>query len=288
MTKSMTAFARSVFETETGTICWELKSLNHRYLELQIRLPDILRSSEMPLRERLQYNIARGKVEANCSFKPKTTSSSGIKVDSRRVEDVIAACNEIEALMGVGQTLNALDVLVQPGVIDDSSIEHSLDEQTLLQSLEKTIVQLNQQKQQEGERLEAMVLDRAKQLRNIVQTIRKRQPEVKTAIRQKLEKKLQELVENPDQERLEQELLYLAQKMDIDEELDRLVSHLVALQNAFSSDQSIGRRLDFLMQEFNREANTIASKSADAETTNAVVDMKVLIEQMREQVQNIE
>jgi len=288
MTKSMTAFARQVFETEAGNICWEVKSLNHRYLELHLRLPEEFRQVEMKLRDLVNRLIGRGKIEVVCSFQSTATKNGSIRVNKERVAGVVAACNEIEIQMGIGQTLNALDVLNFPGVVDEKLSSDLPQQQQILQSFESTIGQLNLQKQQEGERLQSLVLDRAKQLRNIVQAIRKRQPEVTASIRGKLEKKLTELTDNIDHERFEQELLYLVQKMDIDEELDRLVSHLVAVQNAFVSDEPIGRRLDFLMQEFNREANTVASKSADAETSKAAVDLKVLIEQMREQVQNIE
>lgn len=288
MTRSMTAFARELKDTEKATISWEIKSLNHRYLEVFLRLPDELKQLEVKLRECVQQLVGRGKLDIACALKKKNSVTGSIRLDFDRISDLIRACNDIEAQMGVGKAISALDVLNYPGVVDEPLQPSDLDEAWLLASLKSTLESLNANKAQEGKRLENLVLDRAKQLRNIVQTIRKRQPEVQDEIKQKLEKKLAEITENTDNDRLQQELVYLAQKMDINEELDRLVSHLASLQNAFTLDESIGRRLDFLMQEFNREANTIASKSADTETTKAAVELKVLIEQMREQVQNIE
>jgi len=288
MVKSMTAYARSSVENEQCLIHWELKTLNHRYLDISCRLPDALRSVEMSARQLIQQYLGRGKVELVCQFHLKKNAGSSIKIDIDKVNDVIAACNEIEMQMGVGQTVNPVEILKYPGVVSDAGQKIDFDEALILQSLETALIKLNKDREQEGERLMSLVLDRAKRLRNIVQTIRKRQPEVTAKIREKLEKKLQELTEEADTERLHQEWVYMAQKMDIDEELDRLVSHLVCLQTAFTVDEPVGRRLDFLMQEFNREANTVSSKSADAETSKAAVELKVLIEQMREQVQNIE
>lgn len=288
MTKSMTAYACDSLENDQCVISCEIKTLNHRYLELNMRLPDELRPFEMALRERLTQKLSRGKVDVSCRYQLKTEAEAAIKINSMKVDNVIAACNEIEMQMGVGQAISAFDVLAYPGVVDDAQQASFVDESLLLQCLEKALTHVNTNRDQEGERLKEMILDRAKKIRNIVQTIRKRQPDIVTEIRKKLQKKLEELTENVDDDRLQQELVYLAQKMDIDEELDRLISHLVSLQNAFTENGPIGRRLDFLMQEFNREANTIASKSADAETTKAAVDLKVLIEQMREQIQNIE
>jgi len=287
MVKSMTAFACNKIEDEQCSINWELKTLNHRYLEVNVRLPDELRRLEMASRKLLQQQLNRGKVDANCQLHFKHSTASALKVNTARVNDVMAACNEIEMQMGVGQAISAFDVMAYPGVVDESQ-QKRIDETLLLKSLEKALKVLNESREQEGERLKELVLGRAKQIRNIVQVIRKRQPEIVVEVREKLEKKLAALTENVDDDRLHQELVYLAQKMDIDEELDRLISHLVSLQTAFTEDGPIGRRLDFLMQEFNREANTIASKSNDVETTKAAVDLKVLIEQMREQVQNIE
>jgi len=287
MVKSMTAFACHKAENDQCSITWELKTLNHRYLEVYLRLPDELKRLEIASRQLLQQQLGRGKVEASCQLHFKHSSISSIKVNIPRVNDVIAACNEIEVQMGVGQAISAFDVMAYPGVVDESQ-QLVIDEEFVLESLDIALKMLNENREQEGERLKQMVLGRAKQIRNIVQVIRKRQPDVVIEVRKKLEKKLAELTESVDDDRLQQELVYLAQKMDIDEEQDRLMSHLVSLQTAFTEDGPIGRRLDFLMQEFNREANTIASKSNDVEITKAAVDLKVLIEQMREQVQNIE
>jgi len=288
MTKSMTAYARDLLESDQCVISWEIKTLNHRYLEMSLHLPDELKPVEMKLRELIQQQLGRGKVDASCRYQFKNGAASGIKINTTRVADVLTACNEIEMQMGVGQAISAFDVMAYPGVVDDTPQSSAVDESLILKGLEKALKHLNADRYQEGERLKEQILGRAKLIRNIVQTIRKRQPEVVAEIRKKYEKKLEELTETTDNDRLQQELIYLAQKLDIDEELDRLMSHLVSLQTAFTESGPIGRRLDFIMQEFNREANTIASKSGDVETTKAAVDLKVLIEQMREQVQNIE
>lgn len=288
MTKSMTAYASASLETEQVVISWQLTSLNHRYLDINLRTGDALKAVEFRARECIQQQLGRGKIEASCHIQFRAGVETTIQLNTLKVDEVIAACNQIEMQMGVGQTINPLDVMRYPGVVDEGQPSALVDEELVLQVLEKALFSLNANRKQEGERLQLLVLERAKKVRDIIQTLRKRQPEVVLKIREKLEIRLNELTEQADNDRMQQELVYLAQKMDIDEELGRLMSHLVALQNAFSTDEPIGRRLDFLMQEFNREANTIASKSADVETTQGAVDLKVLIEQMREQVQNIE
>lgn len=288
MVKSMTAYARDSFDSNQYIINWELKTLNHRYLDVNVRLPDELKSVEMASRQLIQQQLGRGKVEIICKFEFKNSAVPSVKMSMPRVKEVIAACNEIEIEMGVGQAINPIDILSYPGVVTESGNKFEADEKLILQSLKNALIQLNREKEKEGERLKVFVLDRAERLQIILQTIRNRQPEVGLKVRQRLEKKLQTLSVNIDNERLQQEWVYIAQKMDIDEELDRLDSHLQELKDVFEREEAIGRRLDFLMQELNREANTLGSKSADVETTQATVDLKVLIEQIREQVQNIE
>ena len=288
MIKSMTAFARSSAQSTELEISWELKTVNQRYLDITMRLPDALRHLEMKSRELLQQRLGRGKLEAICRYRLLSQSSSGMPLDNEKVSAVITACNEIEMQMGgIGTALNALDVLGFPGVIaeQDGLIT---DDGLVLKVLADCIDELEQSRQAEGQRMKALIQNRAEAMQNIVAEVRTRRPEVIAAVQNKLKERIKGLLEKAENDRLEQELVMIAQKMDIDEELDRIDSHLQELNDIFKRTEPVGRRLDFLMQEFNREANTLGAKSADIKTTQAAIELKVLIEQMREQVQNIE
>lgn len=288
MVKSMTAYARSSSETADYEISCEIKSVNHRYLDVTLHLPDALRHIEMPVSRLIQQSLSRGKVEATCRYHSLKQQTSGISLDSDKVAAVINACNEIDMQMGVGQAINAIEILKFPGVITQKKNELLDSDELIMNTLADAITQLQQSRLSEGQRLQAFILQRAEKVKLIVDGVRKRRPAVIENIQNKLKQRVQVLSGNIDDDRLEQELLIIAHKMDVDEELDRLDSHLLSLKETFERDEAIGRRLDFLMQEFNREANTLGSKSADLEMTQAAVDLKVLIEQMREQVQNIE
>lgn len=288
MVKSMTAFARGTAASDGYEISWEVKTVNHRYLDISLRLPEELRLFEMKARELIQQRLGRGKLEAACRYQLVTKQQTQLTLDADKVAAVIAACNEIEMQMGMGQALNALDILRYPGVVNDQQIGVEYSEQVVIGALSSCLDELQQSRSREGERMAQLILERAGSMAAIVASVRKRRPQVIEAVQNKLRQRLQELADKADNDRLEQELVLIAQKMDVDEELDRLDSHLNELQDVFKRQEPIGRRLDFLMQEFNREANTLGSKSADVETTQAAVELKVLIEQMREQVQNIE
>lgn len=288
MIKSMTSFSRLTGVSDEIEVTWELKTVNHRYLDMSFRLPDALRHIEVKAAGIIQQTLGRGKLEAVCRYQHSAQQHAGISLDSDKVAAVISACNEIEIQMGIGQAINALEVLKFPGVVAQTNNETLGCDELVLQTLVDALVELQQGRETEGQRLQTFILQRAEKVIEIVAEVRKRRPAVIESIQNKLKNRVLELTENPEQERLEQELLIIAHKMDIDEELDRLDSHIVALKEALKRDEPVGRRLDFLMQEFNREANTLGSKSADLETTQAAVDLKVLIEQMREQVQNVE
>lgn len=289
MLKSMTAYARSSMQDSELEISWELKTVNQRYLDITMRLPEALRHIEMKSRELLQKKLGRGKLEAICSYRLITQSETGLDLDTEKVSAVIAACNEIEMQMGgIGKTLSALDVLQVPGVIAKQGDALNDSDEIILDALSVCIDELQKSREAEGERLQALITERADGIGIIVNKVKSRRPEVIAAVQEKLRNRLKEFTENTENERLEQELVMIAQKMDVDEELDRIDSHLSELSNIFKREEPVGRRLDFLMQEFNREANTLGSKSADIETTQAAIDLKVLIEQMREQVQNVE
>ena len=288
MVKSMTAFARAEVKNSEIEISWEVKTLNQRYLEMTIRMPESLRQLEMKSRDLIQQRLGRGKIEANCRFRLIDTSASGLSLDNDKISAVIAACNDIEMQMGgIGKTLSALDVLLYPGVVAEKSKE--IDENGLvIKALEKCLDELDKSRHDEGLRLQSFIMKRAEAIKEIVVDVRTKRVEIIDAIQNKLRGRVNELLEKKDNERLEQELVMIAQKLDVDEELDRIDSHLKELAEIFERNEPIGRRLDFLMQEFNREANTLGSKAGSIEATKAAVELKVLIEQMREQVQNIE
>ena len=284
----MTSFSRTTELSNDIEIIWELKTVNHRYLDINLRLPDALRHLEMKASGIIQQALGRGKCEATCRYNVSSQQQSELCLDNDKVAAVISACNEIELQMGIGKAINAIDILKYPGVVMQKNNETLDCDELVLSVLTNCLNELQQSRQSEGQRLQAFILQRAKAIEDIVADVKKRRPAVIAAIQDKLKQRLQELTESPDQDRFEQELVVIAHKMDVDEELDRLESHLLELKEVFERDEPIGRRLDFLMQEFNREANTLGSKSADFETTQAAVNLKVLIEQMREQVQNIE
>ena len=287
MTSSMTGFARAEHESASGNITIELRSVNHRYLDTTIRMPEILRKFENRVRDTLQKKIARGKLECNIRFTPAVNQES-IEFDEARAITVIHSLEKITGLMQTPAKLKAETVLQWPGVIG----EESPDEKTLQASLDEAILSaletMTVMRQQEGSRLQTIIEQRLEKLITTVKAVRERRVEVIAKVRKKLLDRLESLDFEPDSGRLEQELAFIAQKLDVDEELDRLDSHVEATKETLQRNEAIGRRLDFIMQEFNREANTLSSKSADAETTAASVELKVLIEQMREQVQNIE
>jgi len=288
MTNSMTGFARCTVQTANAEIVWEIKTVNHRYLDITMRVPEMLRQLEVSAREMLHKQLGRGKLEASCYYRVKSDTSTGVTLDTDKVNAVIAACNEIEMQMGgIGQTLSALDVLRFPGVVSEQA-DIPDNENVFLEVLSDCLSELKQNREAEGARMQRVIIERAEAMKTIVAGVRQQRPQVIESIQNKLCKRINELTNDVHNERLEQELVIIAQKMDVDEELDRLDSHIQELTAIFKRSEPIGRRLDFLMQEFNREANTLGAKSADVKTTQAAIEIKVLIEQMREQVQNIE
>ena len=287
MTTSMTGFARAEQESPQGTLTIELRSVNHRYLDLSIRMPDPLRQFENRLREKLQQRLARGKIDCNIFFHAGA-ATEGLPVDETRARALIRTLEQIKGWMNDAAPVSAETILQWPGVIreevgDEKALQASLDA-----TLDAALDTLIAMRRQEGERLKAIIESRLAALSKTVAKVRARRPEVLANVRQKLLERIESLDVEADPGRLEQELAFIAQKLDVDEELDRLDSHVSAAREALQRQEAVGRRLDFIMQEFNREANTLSSKSADTETTAAAVELKVLIEQMREQVQNIE
>jgi uncharacterized protein (TIGR00255 family) len=283
----MTGFARREVSGPWGTLVCEIRSVNHRFLEAGFRLPDELRQTESELRQRLAKEIKRGKVDCSMSYRRLQGADSTLEVDAQALERLTARVRDVAKLLP-DHTVNVLDILRWPGVLrDDTNVGDDLlvTARTLF---DETVEDLVGARAREGLRLRELLEQRCAALETLVAQVRRRLPEVQARIRAKLIERLAELQVNIDRDRLEQELALMLQRLDVDEELDRLSGHIVEIRRIINGNEAAGRRLDFLMQELNREANTLSSKSQDLETTRGAVDMKVIIEQMREQVQNVE
>jgi len=289
MIRSMTGFARRERQGPWGTLTCELRSVNHRYLELSLRLPDDLRGLENDARQLLSGSLRRGKVDAGVYLKNALAGTASLEVNRAVIEQVVAGAAEVRAIAGdAAGSLSPLDVLRWPGVIRDTERDVTPIATAAVDLLKETAADLNGARAREGARIRDMLAQRCEALRELVAVVRARLPEVSARIRSRVLERVAQLGTSVDADRIEQEIALLAYKMDVEEELDRLGSHIAETLQVLDSKEPAGRRLDFLMQEFNREANTLSSKSQDSETTRAAVDMKVLIEQMREQVQNVE
>jgi uncharacterized protein (TIGR00255 family) len=265
-----------------------LRTVNHRYLEVSLRLPEELRSLEGELRQMIAGALRRGKVDANLYLKSAAGSTRVLELDNALLEQLVARLGEVRAQVPGIAAPDALDILRWPGVIREGEVDKDPILAACAELTKETLRELNDMRTREGSRIRDLLLQRCAAIRSQTQLVQTRLPEVSQRLRARVIEKIQQLGLTPDSERLEQELVLYTHKMDVDEELDRLASHLLEVSTALDSGEPAGRRLDFLMQELNREANTLSSKSQDAETTRAAVDMKVTIEQMREQVQNVE
>ncbi len=289
MIASMTGFARRELSGAWGTLICELRSVNHRFLEPGFRLPDELRSLEGEFRQSFIRDLKRGKVDCTFSLRASPGAESALQLDEIALRQLLERVRQVSAEIPKGTaTVSPLDLLRWPGVLRD--VDTGAEEllAAARELLDSTLRELIATRSREGERLRDLIEQRCAALRNLVSQVQARLPEVQSRVRARLDERLAELNANVDQDRLEQELALLLQRLDVDEELDRLVAHIEEIRRVMRGNEPAGRRLDFLMQELNREANTLSSKSQDLETTRAAVDMKVLIEQMREQVQNVE
>ena len=288
MIRSMTAFARQESQGDWGALQLELRTVNHRYLEISPRLAEELRSLEPKFRERLGRRLSRGKVECNLRYQPPAGATSELTLNMELIRQLAHASREVDGIIYNPAPINALEVLRWPGVIDSRGIDQDrLNEQTMT-LLDAALDELCANREREGASLKQIILQRCDGADTVVQQVRQRLPEVLEGQRQRLLARLHEARQELDSERLEQEMVMLAQKTDVAEEMDRLATHLTEVRRVLDTGEPVGRRLDFLMQELNREANTLGAKSIDSDTTRASVELKVLIEQMREQVQNIE
>jgi uncharacterized protein (TIGR00255 family) len=289
MIKSMTGFARGEARHELAALTFEVRSVNHRYLEVSVRLPDEFRVLETPVRELVAARIARGKVEVGLKVNKTGRAVGNYEIDRDLLKTLGAAAQDVSHSWPTPLApVAALDLMRWPGVLNEVARDPTPLHEAAMALLSDTLDELIASRQREGERLHAMLVERLVGVETQAGLVRERLALVNAALLDKMRERVAALGVDVDDGRLEQEVALLAQKADVAEELDRLDSHVAEGRAALALDEPVGRRLDFLMQEFNREANTLASKSQDAQCTNASVELKVLIEQMREQVQNVE
>jgi uncharacterized protein (TIGR00255 family) len=288
MIASMTGFARREATGPWGTLVCELRSVNHRFLECSFRLPDEVRATEPELRQIATRELRRGKVDCSVSFRATHGADLALDVDAQALERVLARVREVAAALPGNHTVNVMDVLRWPGVVREDNTGSDEVVAAARALFTETVADLVAARGREGVRLRELIEQRCTTLEGLVAQVRARLPEVQAKVRDRLNERVADLKAQVDQDRLEQELALLLQRLDVDEELDRLTGHIAEIRRIIGASEPAGRRLDFLMQELNREANTLSSKSQDLETTRAAVEMKVTIEQMREQVQNIE
>lgn len=287
MIRSMTGYARVEQQHASGRLSWELRAVNHRYLDLQLKLPEEFRAIENDLRTLATQRLGRGKVEAGLRFVRASAASGPLEVDTDRLRGLRVAMELVARELSLSTAPDPLRVLAWPGLVREDTV--SLPPLTDAAALFKTALEdFSAMRAREGERLKHYLLDRLNAMAALVESVRSRAPLVRDAWVERLRARLRDLGVEVEPARLAQEVALAAQRLDVDEELSRLDGHFVEIRATLDRDEAVGRRLDFLMQELNREANTLSSKSQDAEMTRAAVEMKVLIEQMREQVQNLE
>jgi uncharacterized protein (TIGR00255 family) len=284
----MTAYARAATQQVWGRASWELRGVNNRYLDAVFRLPEELRALESGFREQLQSRIQRGKLELALKLDLGARQDTALDIDLALASQLAGAARQLQEVLGSDEILRVGDLLRWPGVVRQSAVDLEQMGQAIASLLAEALDDLVATREREGARIEAMIRARCDEVEAIVAQVRQRRPELVEAARQRLKDKLAEVVQSLDAERVEQEMVILANKLDVAEELDRLDAHVAEIRDVLGHDQPVGRRLDFLMQELNREANTLGSKSGDTQSTRASVDLKVLIEQMREQIQNLE
>jgi len=287
MIRSMTAFASAETETPWGVLAFELRSVNHRYLELNPRLPEELRALEPALRERVSAKLTRGKVDVNLRYRASDAAAVELRLNEALIERLERTASVFSERFPNLNT-DFATLLSWPGVLLHEEVDQEGLRAAALKLLDAALADMLATRSREGERLGVFLRERLDGIARIVGDVRGWLPEIRTALRARLETRLAELKQPADPGRLEQELVLQISRMDVDEELDRLTAHIDEARRILALPDAVGRRMDFLMQEFNREANTLGSKSVDQRTTQAAVELKVLIEQMREQVQNIE
>lgn len=288
MIRSMTAFARQPIEKSWGTGTWEIRSVNSRYLETNFRLPEAFRYLEFKLRERLRKKLQRGKIDCSLRLDNSGVDAGELTVNLDLASSLLKSQKQLQDLAGIEQQPSLTRLLSYPGVIKSAEIDSEQMEKELLDGLDEAIGQLIQMRQREGQSLVEIIQQRLDAMTIQVKQVRVEMPAIIEWQKNKILSRFEEAQVELEEQRVEQEMVLIAQKVDVDEELDRLDTHIKEVTRLIAKGGSVGRRLDFLMQELNREANTLGSKSINSKTTAASVELKVLIEQMREQIQNIE
>jgi TIGR00255 family protein len=287
MIYSMTAFASLEIKKDWGNAVWEIRSVNQRYLETFFRLPEQFRSLENTLRETLRQKLTRGKIECTLRIDNKKQAATELHINQELATQVLQSLQWLKQQAGEGE-LNLTDVLRYPGVVEVPEQDVDLISQDLLAAFEQVVSEFIAMRQREGEKIHTLLTQRLEAINEEQQKVRSKMPEILQWQRERMLQRFEEVQLQPDPQRLEQELIMLAQRIDVAEELDRLQLHVKETQNILRKGGAVGRKLDFMMQELNRESNTLASKSINVDVTNSAIELKVLIEQMREQIQNLE
>ncbi|MCG6242320.1 YicC family protein [Vibrio diabolicus] len=288
MIYSMTAYARKEVKGDWGSAVWEIRSVNQRYLETCFRMPEQFRGLEPVLRERFRKRLARGKVECNLRFEANPAAKGELSINEALASQVIKAAEQVMHMTGELSRINPFQVMQWPGVMETPEQDMDAVNKVLLEAFDGAMDEFIEARAREGENMKALIEQRLEAITSEVVKVRARMPEILEWQRERLFSKFEDAKVELDPSRVEQELILLAQKSDVAEELDRLDSHVKETTNILKKGGAVGRRLDFMMQEFNRESNTLASKSISTDITASGVELKVLIEQMREQIQNIE
>lgn len=283
----MTAFAACERAATGGQLACELRAVNHRFHELTVRAPEELRAIEPALRERVAQKVARGKVDLVLRFRPAAGGRGELKLNASLLDQLAEAANHAQRRFP-GLRTEFTELLRFPGVVEEEALDQAGLQADALVLLDETLAEFVAARGREGAKLAAVMHERLDAIERITGQVRQWLPEIRAALRARLDARLADLKQPLESGRLEQEVVLNLQKIDVDEELDRLASHVAEARRVLALPEAVGRRLDFLMQEFNREANTLGSKSVDRRTTQAAVELKVLIEQLREQVQNLE
>ncbi|MEX0959644.1 MAG: YicC/YloC family endoribonuclease [Burkholderiales bacterium] len=284
----MTGYAAVAGELSFGGLNLELRAVNHRYLDLQFRLPDDLRLLEAMLRERLTGRISRGKVECRITFNRLPTGQHALQLNEELLAQLTQLDEKVRGALPAADPLSVSDVLRWPSMLGNDILPTEELQARCVELLDKALEDFNAARGREGEKLKTMLLERIEAMEAIVKSVAPRIPQLIASYQEKLAARLRDALLDPESERLKQEITLFAAKIDVDEELSRLLTHLSEIRRILDKGGAVGKRLDFLMQELNREANTLGSKSVDMEVTQGAMGLKVLIEQMREQIQNIE
>ena len=287
MPNSMTAFSRIDVNSEFGSLIFELKSVNHRFIEINFKIPELFKKLELQMRDLLKEALVRGKVECSIIINENTVLSE-TKIDQAQLENYLDLMQKVKSKVGEPDKISITDVLNLPGVLNQKPVESSGLEKFCLEGFKETIKKLKEFREIEGKKLKKDITEKIKFIEVHLESLEKELPRLLDLNRKRLEKRISDLAVQIDRDRLDQEMVLLANRSDIDEEIVRLRSHSNEVIRLLDTDNAIGRKLDFLMQEMNREANTIGSKSLSEFTSKVAIELKVLIEQIREQVQNIE